>query len=139
MEGKSIVQISYFPILNETFCLTRRVKWSINLDLCNAKILSFFASWQLSLLVKYLHFLRVKLSVIVKANIIIIKNKIRKTQKITFAIPALAAAIPVNPRSPAIIEMIKNNNASFNILSPHVIKYIYTLILLNKTSAIHMH
>jgi len=39
--------------------------------------------------------------VIVRANIIIIKNKIRKMLKITFAIPALAAAIPVNPKGPA--------------------------------------
>lgn len=47
-----------------------------------------------------------------------IKNKIRKIQNRIFAIPADAAAIPVNPNSPAMIEMIRNNKANRNITYP---------------------
>jgi hypothetical protein len=64
---------------------------------------------------KWAYFLRNILFVTVKINIIIIKNNNRKIPKITFAIPAAAAATPVKPKSPAIMEIIRNNKASFNI------------------------
>ena len=47
------------------------------------------------------------------------RNKMKKTKNIIFAMPAAAAAMLVNPRRPAIREIIKNSKASRNIiLSP---------------------
>jgi hypothetical protein len=42
---------------------------------------------------------------------------IRKIKNNTFAIPAAAPAIPVNPSAPAIRAMIKNNKDHPNIFS----------------------
>jgi len=44
-----------------------------------------------------------------------IRKRIRKMKKKTFAIPALAAAIPVNPRSAARIATMKNAMAQRSI------------------------
>jgi len=40
-----------------------------------------------------------------------IRNRMRKTTKRIFAIPAAVPAIPANPRTPAIIATIKNTIA----------------------------
>jgi hypothetical protein len=45
------------------------------------------------------------------------KNIKRKKTKNILAIPALAAAIPVNPKTPAMIDIIKNISAQYNIQS----------------------
>lgn len=57
-----------------------------------------------------------------------IKKITKNIKKRILAIPAEAAAIPVNPNTPAIIEMIKNINAQYNMaFSPMRIKFSYIL------------
>ncbi len=45
-------------------------------------------------------------------------NKTIKTKNNIFAMPAVAADIPVKPKIAAIIEIIKKANAQYNIFAP---------------------
>lgn len=64
---------------------------------------------------------------IVRARVSKIKNIAKNKKNNTFAIPAEAAAIPVNPNKPAMIEMIKNRIAkrSIKISFKNFISYKY--------------
>lgn len=52
----------------------------------------------------------------VKASTSTIINNTKKMKNKTLAMPEAAAAIPVKPNRPAIIEMIKNINAHLSII-----------------------
>jgi hypothetical protein len=45
-------------------------------------------------------------------------KRTKKTKNKILAIPALAAAMPVNPNKAATKEMMKKTNAQYNMLSP---------------------
>lgn len=56
------------------------------------------------------------------------KNTTKNIKNKIFAMPAVAAEIPVKPNRPAIIDMIKKNKAHFNIRMPQVLCSISILV-----------